>query len=151
MLDKLDSSGRFDPFETVYEVSQWFHIDFKLDPFSQLVFQLIVRSISAPEIADDHALVSRLKALYDEVDSGTTPASTLLPWLPTPAMIRKMWATKKIYDIIVKVVRERVTSGKSGNDTLQMLLDSGDEEILVVGVSLFLTFFCFFFFGHIKA
>ena len=104
--------------------------------FTQLVFQLTIRSISATEIADDPALVSKLKGLYDRVDAGTTPASVLLPWLPTPAMIRKTWATKQIYDIILKVVRERAASGKPGNDTLQMLLDSGDEEILVVGVSI---------------
>jgi hypothetical protein len=98
------------------------------------VFQLTVRSVSASEIAQDPALVSRLKGLYDQVDAGTTPASVLLPWLPTPAMIRKTWATTEIYTILSKVVRERVASGKPGNDTLQMLIDSGDEHRIIVGV-----------------
>ena len=98
------------------------------------MFQLTVRSVSATELAQDPALVSRLKCLYDQVDAGTTPASVLLPWLPTPAMIRKTWATKEIYTIISKVVRERVASGKPGNDTLQMLIDSGDEHLIIVGV-----------------
>lgn len=75
-----------------------------------------------------------MKALYDQLDVGTTPASILLPWLPTPAMIRKLWATKEVYSIISKVVRERAASGKPRNDTLQMLLDSGDEHLLIVGV-----------------
>lgn len=90
--------------------------------------------MSASEIAQDSALVSRLKLLYDRLDAGTTPASVLLPWLPTPAMVRKLLATKEIYGIISKVVRERTTSGKPGNDTVQMLLDSGEEELLIVGV-----------------
>jgi sterol 14-demethylase len=50
-------------------------------------------------------------------------------------MIRKTWATKEIYSIISKVVRERAASGKPGNDTLQMLLDSEDEHLIIVGVS----------------
>jgi len=49
-------------------------------------------------------------------------------------MIRKLWATKEVYSIISKVVRERAASGKPRNDTLQMLLDSGDEHLLIVGV-----------------
>lgn len=101
---------------------------------AQLAFQLTLRSISSSEIVQDPALVSRLKALYDRLDAATTPASILLPWLPTPAMIRKLWATKEVYGIISKVVRERAASGKPRNDTLQMLLDSGDEHLLIVGV-----------------
>jgi sterol 14-demethylase len=50
-------------------------------------------------------------------------------------MIRKLWATKEIYTIISKAVRDRASSGKQGNDTLQMLIDCGDEELIIVGVS----------------
>lgn len=49
-------------------------------------------------------------------------------------MIRKLLATKEIYSIVSKVVRERAASGKPGNDTLQMLLDCGDEELIIIGV-----------------
>lgn len=80
--------------------------------------------------------MGRLKELYDTLDNGTTPATVLLPWLPTPAMIRKLWATKEIYDIVNKAIQEREKSGISRNDTLQMLLDCGDEKLVVVGVSL---------------
>ena len=50
-------------------------------------------------------------------------------------MVRKLWATKEIYSIISKVVRERAASGVPGNDTLQMLLDCGDDELVIIGVS----------------
>lgn len=80
-------------------------------------------------------LVARLKKLYDTLDVGTTPATVLVPWLPTPAMIKKLWATKEIYYIIVKAINDRENSGISRDDTLQMLLDFGDEKLVLVGVS----------------
>ncbi|KAJ7204647.1 cytochrome P450 [Mycena pura] len=117
ILESYSTSGTFDPFEKVYE----------------LLFQTTVRSLSSSEIADDAALVLRLKKLYDRLDAGTTPASVLAPWLPTPAMIKKLWATKGIYDIIVRAIDARERSGVPQNDTLQMLIDSGDDRLTVVG------------------
>ena len=50
-------------------------------------------------------------------------------------MIKKLWATKEIYEIVTQAIKNRESSGISRNDTLQMLLDSGDEKLVVVGVS----------------
>lgn len=138
-METWGTSGKFDPFEKVYEVStrcllcsQDYSTDF---PSIQLVFQLTIRSLSCKEIADDPAVVEELKRLYDTLDMGTTPATVLLPWLPTPAMVKKLMATKRIYDIVCKAISDREASGVQHNDTLQMLLDSGDEKLVVVGVS----------------
>ncbi|KAJ4000129.1 cytochrome P450 [Lentinula boryana] len=117
LMETWGNSGSFDPFDEIYE----------------LIFQLTVRSLSCAEISDDPCVVSRLKKLYDTLDVGTTPATVLLPWLPTPAMVKKLWATKEIYDIVVTAITARQQSGVSKNDTLQMLLDSGDEKLVVVG------------------
>ncbi|KAF9467869.1 cytochrome P450 [Collybia nuda] len=117
MMETWGASGTFDPFDKIYE----------------LVFQTTVRSLSCAEISDDAALVSRLKTLYDRLDTGTTPATVLLPWLPTPAMIKKVWATKEIYDIVTQAIKSREESGISRNDSLQHLLDSGDEKLVIVG------------------
>ena len=96
--------------------------------------------MSCTEIADDPALVARLKKLYDTLDVGTTPATILVPWFPTPAMIKKLWATKEIYEIVIKAIKDRENSGISRGDTLQMLLDTGDEKLVLVGVSFLKTF-----------
>ncbi|KAJ7741414.1 cytochrome P450 [Mycena maculata] len=117
ILESFGSTGTFDPFEKIYE----------------LIFQTTVRSLSSSEIADDSALVSRMKTLYDRLDTGTTPATVLTPWIPTPAMIKKLWATKEIYDIVVRAMNAREASGISRKDTLQMLIDSGDDKLAVVG------------------
>lgn len=89
--------------------------------------------MTGTEIADDPEIVSRLKHLYDEVDEGNTPAAILLPWWPGRGIIRKLLATKRIYDIITKAIDTRLKSGKPQDDTLQMLLDSGDDNMMVVG------------------
>jgi hypothetical protein len=106
---------------------------------SQLLFQLNIRSLSCTEISDDPVLVARLKKLYDTLDVGTTPATVLVPWLPTLAMIKKLWATKQIYEIVIKAIKNRENSGISQEDTLQMLLDTGDEKLVLVGVSFFFS------------
>ncbi|KAG6854089.1 hypothetical protein C0991_010502 [Blastosporella zonata] len=117
IMETWGTSGRFDPFESIYS----------------LLFQTTLRSLSCTEISEDPIIVGRLKALYDTLDNGTTPATVLVPWFPTPAMIKKLWATKEIYEIVTKAIKEREKSGISRNDTLQMLLDCGDEKLVVVG------------------
>ncbi|KAJ8515015.1 hypothetical protein ONZ45_g7506 [Pleurotus djamor] len=117
IMESWGSGGSFDPFEKVYE----------------LIFQTTVRSITCSEIADDPAIVARLKVLYDKLDHGTTPATVLAPWLPTPAMLKKLWATKEIYDIIVRAIDTRKSSGIPQNDTLQILLDAQDDKLIIVG------------------
>ncbi|KAF7325856.1 Cytochrome P450 [Mycena kentingensis (nom. inval.)] len=117
VLETYNYAGSFDPFDKIYA----------------LIFQTTVRSLSSNEIADDMTLVARLKTLYDRLDTSTTPATVLLPWLPTPAMLKKLWATKEIYEIVVRAITAREESGIARNDTLQMLLDAGDDKLTVVG------------------
>jgi hypothetical protein len=98
------------------------------------MFQSTVRCLSCSEIANDSALVARLKHLYDRLDRSTTPATVLCPWLPSYAMLNKLFATKEIYEIISRAIVAREKSGVSRDDTLQMLLDFGDERLVIIGV-----------------
>jgi len=50
-------------------------------------------------------------------------------------MLKKLMATKEVYDIISRAVDIRLKSGKPQNDTLQMLVDAQDERLVMVGVS----------------
>lgn len=101
----------------------------------QLLFQTTVRCLTCHELADDPAIVARLRVLYDQLDASTTPASVLLPWLPSPSMVKKLIASKKVYDIVNGAIKARVQSGVSHDDTLQMLLDHGDDKLVIVGVN----------------
>ena len=102
------------------------------------MFQTTVRCLACHEIADDPALVARLSGLYDVLDASTTPFSVLLPWLPSPSMLTKWYTSKKVYDIVNCAINARMESGVSRDDTLQMLLDHGDEKLVIVGVIHFL-------------
>ena len=53
-------------------------------------------------------------------------------------MVMKAWATKQIYDIIVRAMKVREQSGIPQNDALQMLLDAGEEHFTIVGVRILL-------------
>lgn len=98
------------------------------------MFQSTVRVIASKDIADDPILVARLKSLYDTLDASTTPLSVLLPWFPSPSTIRKLFATKAIYDTILRSITARRQSAVATDDTLQMLLDSGDDDMAIIGV-----------------
>lgn len=100
------------------------------------MFRVTVRSLASDDIANDAIIVSRLKKLYDILDSGTTPTTVLLPWLPAPSMIKKLWATREIYTIIAHAVDSRLASGERRDDTLQMLVDAKDERLVMIGVGL---------------
>ncbi|OBZ67988.1 Lanosterol 14-alpha demethylase [Grifola frondosa] len=107
-----------------------------LDPFnelSQLIFQTTVRSIGCADLADDAEVVAQLKNLYDTLDTATTPASVLFSWFPSPSAVKRLLATKKIYDIINRAVTERLQGGVPRDDTLQLLLDHEDDKMLIVG------------------
>ena len=79
--------------------------------------------------------MARLRQLFDQVDRGTTPATVLFPWFPSPAMLTKARATKQLYDIIANTVKVRKQSGVAHKDNLQMFLDSEDEVSTIAGVS----------------
>ena len=60
-------------------------------------------------------------------------------------MLKKLLATKEVYDIVSRAIDIRVKSGKLQNDTLQMLIDAQDERLVIVGVSTR----CLFFWYHV--
>ena len=67
--------------------------------------------------------------------------TVLMPWFPSLAMIKKLRVSKEVYDIVTTAINAREQSGISRKDTLQMLLDSGDEKFVVIGVSTLLVDF----------
>ncbi|THH29172.1 hypothetical protein EUX98_g5017 [Antrodiella citrinella] len=103
------------------------------DCIPTIFFQTSVRSLSSTELANDEEVVARLKQLYDKLDETTTPASVLFPWFPSPSMLSKLMTTKRIYDIVNGTVAQRMKSGVVQDDTLQVLVDSADDRLVMVG------------------
>jgi hypothetical protein len=50
-------------------------------------------------------------------------------------MLTKLHASKKVYDIVDGIIKKRLAGGASRDDTLQMLIDHGDEKLVIVGVN----------------
>ena len=136
-MEEWGPSGEMNPLTEVYDVrdpASLTQLPTDTSSFFQLTFRLVSRSLSCMEIADDRAKVIRLKALYDTLETTSTAATILFRWAPTPAMIRKLWATKQVYDMLSTAVTQRVGSGVARDDTLQKLLDAGDEPNTAIGV-----------------
>jgi hypothetical protein len=55
-------------------------------------------------------------------------------------MLKKLWATKEIYEIVSRAINAREQSGIYQDDTLQTLLDCSDERLLIVGVCMLASF-----------
>ncbi|KAG9081346.1 hypothetical protein FRC06_005626, partial [Ceratobasidium sp. 370] len=113
---KWENMGKFDPFSVIYSI----------------VFQLTIRFASCGEIADSVERCQRLETLYWRVQKGWTPASVLLPWLPSSARDQKKAATREIYFWFDSIIRARKQENRRQEDALQTLLDSGDSTAGVI-------------------
>lgn len=51
-------------------------------------------------------------------------------------MLKKLYATWRVYDVIKKSMVARVKSGRTRDDALQMLLNCGDNTRIVVGFNM---------------
>ena len=95
---------------------------------------MIIRAVSSYDVAENEALVSRLKYFYDIIDSSVKPTTGPFSWVPGLAMAQKIWASMSIYRVFNKAVHERKLSGIKRNDTLQQLLDAGESLQCTLGV-----------------
>lgn len=95
---------------------------------------MIIRGVSTFDVADDEALVTRLKYFYDVIDSSVKPIKGLFSWVPGLSMAQKVWASMSVYRVFNKAVQDRKSSGIKRNDTLQQLLDAGESLQCTLGV-----------------
>ncbi|KAG8712346.1 hypothetical protein FRC08_014724 [Ceratobasidium sp. 394] len=108
---KWGDEGKFDPFDTIFST----------------IFQLTTRFVACREIADSIEGCKRLEKLYRRVEKGWTPASILLPWMPSFARVRKTIATGQIYFWFDGIIKARQQENRREEDALQTLLDLGDS------------------------
>lgn len=117
-LGALGGSGIMNPFETLPIA---FH-------------HSALRHFGCREMADSAAMVSAYVKTGQAVAAGFGGLWLLLPsWIPSPAFIRRSIAGVRLFFAIRSVVRQRQQDDRREDDTLQFLLDSGDDvpKILV--------------------
>ncbi|MAD83745.1 MAG: hypothetical protein CL912_12355 [Deltaproteobacteria bacterium] len=121
-LEEFGDSGTTNPFDTIHS----------------LVFQLTVRNVGCNDIADDRALLEKTRGIYETMENSYNPSIIVLPWIVkafTPSFINQAIAGARLYFILKGVVDKRKKTGERQNDTLQYLLDQGDDLGKMIGVS----------------
>ena len=110
------------------------------DPFDsiyQLVFQLTMRTVACVEIASDHEMLRKILVLFETIESTATPLSIMYSWMPWPSKFRRTYAGAQLYIIFKNIIDKRAQEGRREDDTLQYLIDQGDDvtKIITVGSS----------------
>jgi cytochrome P450 len=107
-----------------------------IDPFKSiygLVFLLTMRNVGCEEIARDKTLLDTTLDLFETIAHSTAPSLILFPWLPTWSLVKRYVAGVRLYMILNKIVMKRKKSGLREDDTLQYLLDCGDDMSHIIG------------------
>ena len=113
-------TGMFDPFDDLYHI----------------VYQLTMRTVGATEIAESPQLLARTLGLFEEVEQNMSTTRIIFPWLPTLGYVRQTFAGGKLYVIFDKIAKERRKTGKTHEDAFQFLMDTGEDIVRILTVSL---------------
>jgi hypothetical protein len=95
-----------------------------------------VRLASCRELAEDSGAVARIAQLFDNVERSATPASLLLPWLPSPARRLKQESNLQLFILIKSFVEIRQAASVRSSDAIDFLLGVGLKPDNVVEVEL---------------
>jgi hypothetical protein len=78
--------------------------------------------------------VARIAQLFDSVEKNSTPASLLLPWLPSPARRLKRESNLQLFILVKSFVEIRRAASASSSDAIDFLLGVGIKPDNIVEV-----------------
>lgn len=107
------------------------------DPFDSiyaLVFQVTMRTVACVEIAGDMKMLKRVLDLFETIESTATPLSIMYSWMPWPSKFRRTYAGAQLYMIFKNIIDKRAKEGRREDDTLQYLIDQGDDVTKIITV-----------------
>ncbi|HEY3062625.1 MAG TPA: cytochrome P450 [Chloroflexota bacterium] len=99
----------------------------------ELTLQIACKTLFGAEVAADLAVVREATTVVGaHFLSRLTSLLFMLPdWVPTPGNRRYMRAIQQLDELVHRIIRQRGTSGTSGNDLLSMLLESEMTDVEV--------------------
>ncbi|OTA01045.1 cytochrome P450 monooxygenase [Trichoderma parareesei] len=103
-----------------------------MDPFVVLwnvLYKMTHRTVGCHEVADDPALQEKTMRYYEKLDKSSA-IQVMFPWLPTPTKLTKLWAGAKLHMLFGDIIRERRRTGRKAQDTMQILMDRGESDLL---------------------
>ncbi len=91
--------------------------------------------ITCRELSQDKAAIEKMAALYWTLEKSATPTALLLPWIPSPAKRMRKAAVTELYIHVVKYVKARRAAGATSSDPIDVLIQNGDSDPIIVNVS----------------
>jgi len=116
-FDELGESGLMDPFVNLFE----------------MVYVLTQRTVGSNEIANSRPLMGKTLSLFQMIEKTSTSYQIIFPWLPSPAMFKRVLGGSQLYFILNKIINARKKEGRREADGLQFLLDQGDDLTRIIG------------------
>jgi sterol 14-demethylase len=115
----IDTSVPMDPFLILYD----------------LIYKMTHRTVGCHDVADDPALQEKTMMYYTKLDK-TSAIQVMFPWLPTPTKMNKIWAGAKLHMLFGEIIKERKKTGRRAEDTMQILMDKGESDLLSSAVGI---------------
>ncbi|KAL7928714.1 cytochrome P450 [Trichoderma chlorosporum] len=109
----IDTSVPMDPFVVLYD----------------LLYKFTHRTVGCHDVAEDPALQEKTMRYYEKLDKSSA-IQVMFPWLPTPTKLNKIWAGAKLHMMFGDMIRERRRTGRKAQDTMQILMDKGESDLL---------------------
>ncbi|PNS19185.1 hypothetical protein CAC42_1921 [Sphaceloma murrayae] len=110
------SQGVFDPFEHM----------------NRIVYQLTLRTVGVHELAEAAELLEKSRRLVEKIDDNNSTAKIVLPWLPAPKHISRLYNSVKFFLLINGIVRQRKKEQRRFDDALQILIDEDTSIARIV-------------------
>ncbi|ATY61066.1 cytochrome P450 6A1 [Cordyceps militaris] len=100
----------------------------------RLIYQLMHRVAGIHEVAESDKLLDSSLKHFSSIEKCTAFQVMFNPW-PLPGMLSKLWAAISLHRLVMRVMNERRKTGRVERDTLQLLMDYGEEDLEIVKVS----------------
>jgi cytochrome P450 len=96
---------------------------------TDLTMEIIAKTMFGAELAGQTGRLGEAVAILSETAMHEAGQLFSWPaWVPLPRVRRKRWAMKYLDELILRITRERRSSGRDQGDLLSMLLQAVDEE-----------------------
>ncbi|EGX94559.1 cytochrome P450 6A1 [Cordyceps militaris CM01] len=97
----------------------------------RLIYQLMHRVAGIHEVAESDKLLDSSLKHFSSLEKCTALQVMFNPW-PLPGMLSKLWAAISLHRLVMRVMKERRKTERVERDTLQLLMDYGEEDLEIV-------------------
>ncbi|KIM74625.1 hypothetical protein PILCRDRAFT_828049 [Piloderma croceum F 1598] len=123
-MEDWGSEGKMSPFKDIYE----------------LVFLMTVRMASCQELANDPAMIRKMRDLYWKLEKSATPVGLLFPWFPGTAKKNKEQAINGLYEMLSHYVDLRREADVPSLDAIDVLIADGMDNSSIIQVIMSMVF-----------